>query len=423
MLGTIVKKEILENLYSFKFVVITLLSVILVFISVLTMHSDYQMRMEHYEQLISYKEQSTSLLKPAPLSIFAKGLDESLCSIYKMSRIIGGYCFQSLQNQQSYNVLFKMFAAPDLFFLVKIVLSLCAILFSFNLVSGEKESGTLRLSLASSTDRAKLLAGKWIGGFSCVAFPALIAFLFGILLISLSADVQMQGEEYLKLLFLLVSCFLYLAFFFTLGLLASCFYKRSSSALIVSLFLWIVFVLVVPNLSGVMARKIVKIPSAQRLSFIKSQGKFEINDRMQNESLEIGAWGPFSTGYVYDLEGSDLIMDYRSRLNEQIECTIMLVRLSPVGVFTLMAADFSNTGILEMNKHKQAYLNYKNIFLEELKFENGNVVKDHPQFLYERSSLKEILVGGGLLNITLILLQNLVVFAGAYVLFLRYDVR
>ena len=44
-------------------------------------------------------------------------------------------------------------------------------------------------------------------------------------------------------------------------------------------------------------------------------------------------------------------------------------------------------------------------------------------FTYKRLPVAEILAGGGLVNMLVILLQNLVVLAAAYVLFLRYDVR
>ena len=51
MINKVIKKEILENIHSFKFVVITLLSVILVLTSIFVMYRDYQLRLENYEIL------------------------------------------------------------------------------------------------------------------------------------------------------------------------------------------------------------------------------------------------------------------------------------------------------------------------------------------------------------------------------------
>ena len=45
-------------------------------------------------------------------------------------------------------------------------MSLMAILFSYDAVSGERERGTLRLLLTNSLSRPALIAAKWLGGYS-----------------------------------------------------------------------------------------------------------------------------------------------------------------------------------------------------------------------------------------------------------------
>ncbi len=60
--------------------------------------------------------------------------------------------------QQSVNDLFKLFTVPDLLYIIKVILSLCAMLFAFDMVSGEKEAGTLRQSLSGSLGRPILIA-------------------------------------------------------------------------------------------------------------------------------------------------------------------------------------------------------------------------------------------------------------------------
>jgi hypothetical protein len=57
-----------------------------------------------------------------------------------------------------------MVIVHDLMFIVKIVLSLFAILFTYDTIVGEKEKGTLKLALSNDVPRDRLILGKAIGG-------------------------------------------------------------------------------------------------------------------------------------------------------------------------------------------------------------------------------------------------------------------
>ncbi len=79
MLKSIIRKEILLNLLSYKFSIITTLSTILILVSIFVMYRDYGLARENYEILAS--EGAAAVIPPTPLSIFAKGLDENLCRV------------------------------------------------------------------------------------------------------------------------------------------------------------------------------------------------------------------------------------------------------------------------------------------------------------------------------------------------------
>ena len=59
------------------------------------------------------------------------------------------------------------------------VISLIALLFASDVISGEKESGTLRAMLANRLPRDSILMGKIGGGFLALWMPFLLAFLLG----------------------------------------------------------------------------------------------------------------------------------------------------------------------------------------------------------------------------------------------------
>ncbi len=78
MLWTLIRKEIQENLYSFKFLIVFLLLTVLMLTSVFVMYQDYRVRMENYEVLRPKPTQPFVIVPPTPLSIFVKGLDENM---------------------------------------------------------------------------------------------------------------------------------------------------------------------------------------------------------------------------------------------------------------------------------------------------------------------------------------------------------
>jgi len=84
MLWTITKKEILENLLSFKFAIITIFSIVLILTSIFIMYRDYQLRLENYEILQPESNQPIAIIPPAQMSIFVKGLDESMGRSYEI---------------------------------------------------------------------------------------------------------------------------------------------------------------------------------------------------------------------------------------------------------------------------------------------------------------------------------------------------
>ena len=65
----------------------------------------------------------------------------------------------------------------------------------------------------------------------------------------------------------------------------------------------------------------------------------------------------------------------------------------------------------------------KDIVVEWYTDENRDEENEPPDFHYQRSSVKEILGQGGLSNCLVLILLNVLFFTGAYVAFLRYDVR
>ena len=411
MLKSIIRKEILSNLLSYKFSIIIILSTILILVSIFVMYRDYCLALENFEILRSKSENPPAVIPPTPLAIFAKGLEENLCRSYESG--FGG-SIEVSSTQKSINKLFKLFTVPDLLYVIKVILSLCAMLFAFDIICGEKEKGTLRQSLSCSLGRPTLIAGKWIGGFISFILPFFIAVLLGTIFVTLSPVVDMSPGNWLKLGLFLLGSVIYLAAFFSLGLLISCLTHRSSTSLVLSLFVWAVLVFLVPNLGNILARQLVPIPTVQQLELKRKH----IRVRTYIEVNRLQDWPERKKAIERaNSEREMLAEDYRNRFNRLVTVSKNITQISPAAAFTFLATDITGTGMLEERRLKSAFLRYRDTLW------NWNEKGERPAFSYQRCSAQEALGLGGLSNGVILVLFNILFFTGAYVAFLRYDAR
>ncbi len=424
MIWKIATKEMRQNLLSYKFSIITILSTVLILLSIFIMYRDFCLARENHEVLRKESKGHSEVIPPTPLGIFAKGLDDNLCRPWEFAPV--GVEITSAK-QKSLNDLFKLFAAPDLLYIIKVILSLCAMLFAFDMVSGEKETGTLRQSLSNGLKRPIMIIGKWIGGFTSFILPFLVSVLIGTILVTSSPLVEMNPQDWAKLGLFILSGVVYLAAFFSLGLLISCLTHRSSTSLVISLFVWTILVFLIPNLGNILARQFVPVPTVQQLELKRKQimEKFrpEINElkRIPEDRPEYKTRGEALLRRMF-ADSDKLDENYRNRFNSLVKVSQNITRFSPAPAFTFLATDIMGTGIAEERRLKSAVQSYKNMIIH-LYFDE-NVDEDNmPGFHYGRSSVKEILSQESLRNSLVLILLNVLFLTGAYVVFLRYDVR
>jgi ABC-type transport system involved in multi-copper enzyme maturation permease subunit len=422
MLTSIIRKTLLSNLLSYKFSIITILSTLLILLSIFIMYGDYLLAMDNDDILRRDSGKESGIVRPTPLGIFAKGLDDNLCRPWELEAV--GVKISS-EKQKSLNDLFKLFTAPDLLYVIKVILSLCAMLFAFDIVCGEKETGTLRQSLSSSLRRSTLIAGEWIGGFASLIVPFFIAVLLATLFVTLQPRVAVSPQDWAKFGLFLLCSVVYLAVFFSLGLLISCLTRESSSSLVVSLFAWTILVFLIPNLGTILARQFIQIPTAQQLDLqrrqIMNRALFEMK-RIPTNQADSGARRT-EIQFRTMKEGDQLDADYRNRITRLVNVCQNITGLSPAATFTLLATDIMGTGVAEERRLKEAAKDYKDLLIQM--YTDGTLTEESkaPQFHHQRSSVKEILAAGGLRNCLLLIVFNLLFFIAAYVSFLQYDVR
>ena len=278
MIWHITKREIYDNLNSLRFALTTVLLLALMVTNAVRHLREHPERVQRYQNAVTESlnhltnraDDSLYTLaqygpgnfykKPSPLHFCANGGEPLLPDTVKVDEptvfatdsednvLLKGiwslyYPDANLQNKDvGPNV-----SQVDWAFIIGYVLSLIAILFTFDTFSGERERGTLRLMLANSIPRHTILIGKFLGALLSISIPFILAVLVNLLLISTANTVHLTTEAWGRLGIIFFLALLYTSLFLALGLLVSTRVQRSAVSLMILLLAWVTFVVFMPS--------------------------------------------------------------------------------------------------------------------------------------------------------------------------------
>ena len=192
--------------------------------------------------------------EPNPLSIFNVGTEKSGADMVSIRLGIPIWEKQA-QKQGSDNPFLSIFLTVDVIFVFKIVLSALAILFAYNTISGEREDGTLKLVLSNSVPRDALVLGKYLGGMLSLFPIVVMSFTTGLVIAYASPATDFDINDLLRLVMVLVVSLLYVSICYLLGMLLSVRTKEAATTLIFSMFIWGILVIVHSNVATFAATK------------------------------------------------------------------------------------------------------------------------------------------------------------------------
>ena len=239
---------------------------------------------------------------PNPLSIFNAGFDKRLGNQVKVYHASVPTLWDAKMHGSD-NPFLNIFTSIDIVFIFEVILSLIALLFAYDALAGERERGTLRLVLAQQVRRGHILLAKYISAMLCLIVPLLMSLLLAMILLTTSSTISLSIDDFLRIGGILLASLAYLSVFYLIGMLISAVSRRTSTALMFSIFIWGFLVLVYPNMIlAVMSPS--NVPRAQVDStmnqmeqiweeFDRERKDFLINDPVPGESIwfKIGAIG------------------------------------------------------------------------------------------------------------------------------------
>jgi ABC-2 type transport system permease protein len=467
LLAVLIKKELLEILLSFKFVVTFGISFVAILSSLLLSAVSYQRDLQQFGSSRSINQevlrQHTSwqnlgaqglqvAKRPAPLSVLATGVDGGAGQVYGFStRVLP----QPISGPIGEGPVLALFGELDPTYIVGVILSLFALLFAFDSISGEKERGTLKLLLANRVPRDTILVGKLIGGYLAIFLSLAVPFLLGLLLVLLFFPLELQGAGWLQLLLILIGYALYLFCCFALGILISTRTHKPAVSFLVALLVWVVFVNIFPKAAILIARQISPMPSVHEVVAGQATRTMEYGRRATDQALSlsrkvnageisIADYGAESAKMreQLDREYGQKERDERQRLTNRqrnmLDLSRHLSRLSPFSAMRYAAMNLAGTGLERDNRFRDAVDSYREEFIA---FVYANAGKENvaqrvfsseapkaldlsglPEFRFQEEQLAPIVLRA-LPDLVILFMYSAIFFLLAFFSFRHYDAR
>jgi ABC-type transport system involved in multi-copper enzyme maturation permease subunit len=414
MLKTIAQREILEYLKSSKFLIGLCLTVVLVGMSTFINISDYQQRQQDYldakQSLESQGIDVKIFRKPQILSTLVQGRDRELGSRMEISYLnlpiqTSGYMGEFASQHHRY---VSGFESVDFAFVVRVVMSLMVIFLAYNSISEERAQGTLRLVLAHPLPRGQLLFGKFLGGLFVVLGCLTIATLIAVLVMVLHPAISLDGDLFLRILGIWGISALYLGAFFTLSIMASTLINRPSVALLILLQIWIVVIVIYPNVSVILSEHLVKLPSQEELAD-RRRALFEPYEQKYNETnqafikmVESGQHDMDLSKKSFELNAQraqlyhSVDSEYSRKLTRQMHFAQNIGLLSPSVLFNDVVQRLASTDIREFDSFMEGVERHWHKYLEQwpLRYTDIEAYKKSklPEFTYTTQSIAESIV-------------------------------
>ncbi len=471
MLRTLLLKELREAFASRRFWVILILCLVLVPLGVEVSLRGYRTRLQNYREAVRinqedsktvsdilYREGGKAFAPPSPLSFLSLGLELLSPNVAEAQYKYGEPpAVMRLSNNQGRDNLYEFFYGPlDLVFIVAVVMSFLAVILTYGAVAGEKEQGTLRQILSNSVSRGRVLLAKAAANALVLLVPFLLALAASLVLLEVQGNpIAAVPGAWPSIGLAALIAVLFIGAFFNLGLLVSALTKQAVSALVALLLLWVSLYGVYPRLSSAVAQIISPSKSGARVALEKAQLRWNVQKERDAEIDRLLRSLPDDDSSPAAKEGVKTQEEIRNRYQAKLEegwqamnrdlevreqarnaLALAIARLSPVTSFIRPLAELGRTGQLEYERFRAGVRRFGDVLNRDI-FEKNKMIRfkhgiqqDNkvdmeaaPPVFTNVPAATEAVVRDVLPDVAILAIFNLVFFAGAFVAFVRYDVR
>ena len=372
MFRVIVKRELLHNLYSLRFL-ISLALVIAVFsagavsfvrVAAASLEKYRQTQGQFLETMRGLAEQSATELAVREQTYSLKPRANAFISDAKEKYLPNAIVFSawnvfSFQNKSgTANPFLQRYDELSWAFIAALIVSFMGLLFTFDAVSGEKEAKTLALCLANPVSRATLLVGKLASAVLSVMAIVVAGTLTGFIIVLVLGPGGLSPALLGEVLGFLAVTALLASTFAAFGLLASVVAPSSNVSLLLALAFWLAFAVIVPNSSTFVAKRFYPIESSETIQKNVTAAFDDLNKSAPPGSWSMNTGNPFlplhelrANLQMKRLQAEKGIREaYYRTMFRQFERTRLVTALSPVSTFEYLAEAVTGGGYLRFRK-------------------------------------------------------------------------
>ncbi|MHA1704727.1 MAG: ABC transporter permease subunit [Promethearchaeota archaeon] len=267
MIWQIAKKEFHQNIMTFRFIIGTILCILFMTAVEFSLLNEYKTVKDAYNRELKENEnnlknyyvysliESFALKPPEPLAIFSEGISKNVGEAIIIKRQEVPYkAFHHILD----NPFLGAFQSIDIVLVFKFVMSLLALFFAFDMFSGEKENGTLKLALSTQISRAQFFVGKYVGGILSLTISLSICFITSFLILLFTPFFELTVHVLIRIILIYIVSIFFVTCFYTVGAFISSLTHQTKKSLTISLFMWAILVIVLPNLGNYLATQLKK---------------------------------------------------------------------------------------------------------------------------------------------------------------------
>ena len=363
--------ELQQFLYGLRFPIAIIITGIMFMASSFTYIGEYKETVKKYHELTANQEQQLRDQASNASNVAIRNRSYQLPP--RGSGFISDCGEMNMPNTLSYNAYYHIgfesdnvkdnpFIMPssriNWAFVILILFSFLAIIFSFDAISGEKENRTLALCLSNPVKRSHILISKFIAINLMLVIFALIGILLALVILMISPAVNITAGTFTE-----IGLFLLFVIFFTgsmtaIGLFASTMCRSSNISLLLSVSLWLMFMIAIPNFSQTIGLKLYPVEKNSVM-----WEKISARWKEIEASFPDGKWfssgnDPFNSNHkiraemqsAFSKNEADFLSERRNEQFKQLEKTRLLTWVSPLAVFEYGTEALLDGGYMRLRK-------------------------------------------------------------------------
>ena len=285
-----------------------------------------------------------------------------------------------------------------------------------------------RLMATNPVSRGLILLAKYASAMVCLILSLIISVLLALFLITTSGLITVSGEDFLRILGILLASVIYLSTFYLIGLLISTVSRRAATALVFVMFVWVMLVLVYPSLTVATLDRLIGVEEKLKTALSEIEqfwDRYDADERASVEKNSVRAYSyptrighgdhlKFSGGYnkqtllhhrfwwtysydridedkeqfVTNLQShSQLLESSRIRAAEKTwlvrkraldqtygrktQVVQMAIRLSPAAIYDLVTEALAGTDLRGIERFAESSRRYRRALIEHLRERNA----------------------------------------------------